>query len=242
MKSLFIVLTVITVSLLFSSSLWAETVYFKNGEEIECQSYRQQDDKVYVNVNSETELDFALEEVDSEKTPGLKPYIAIGKHENHGADDVNTGAQTSHESEALPPPAEQMEYWSAGETPEGYQPGTPLLQKNLAAVFEKYNRAAQAGDFKEVVKYMPKYQAQKSMESLSKVKDKNERLMRKKVLQDMAVRGFIVSRCTISPDGAIAALAGKGKRITGGKYQETKGTVKFLNENGSWKVAFQIWS
>ena len=89
---------------------------------------------------------------------------------------------------------------------------------------------------------MPKYQAQKSLESLSRVKDKNERLMRKKVLQGMAVKGFTVGKCAISPDGKIAALAGKGKRITDGKYRETNGTVKFLNENGSWKVAFQIWS
>ncbi len=199
MKNLFVILTVIAVSLLFSSSVRAETIYFKNGDEIECQSYRQLDDKVYVNVNSETELDFALEEVDADKTPGLKPYISIGKHEKRGADDVNADAQPAHESAAAPPPSEEMTQWSAGQTPEGYQPGTPLLQKNLAAVFGKYNRAAQAGDFKEVVKYMPKYQAQKSLESLSKVKDKNERLMRKKVLQDMTVKGFTVTRCASFP-------------------------------------------
>ena len=126
----------------------------------------------------------------------------------------------------------------------------PVEQVKLVALRQRSHemfdviraRAAQAGNFNEVVKYMPKYQAQKSLESLSKVKDKNERLMRKKVLQEMAVKGFTVTRCAVSPDGKIAALAGKGKRINGGKYQETNGTVKFLNENGNWKVAFQIWS
>jgi hypothetical protein len=134
-----------------------------------------------------------------------------------------------------------MTYWSAGETPEGYRPGTAQLQKNLASVYEKYNRAAQAGDFNEVAKYMPKHQAQKSMALLSKVKDKTELLKRKKVLQEMAVKAFTVIKCTVSPDGTIAALAGEGKMLRDGKLQDKRGAIKFVREKSNWKVAFQIW-
>lgn len=238
MRRSFVTLTVIAGFFFASPSLWAKSFYLKNGEEIECQSYRQQGDMIYVQINNETEVDFALDEVDFRKTkikPGNK-YRKVKRSAN-----TNVDSKAIHVTEVNDPLPEDTTWWSAGDTPAGYQPSTPQLQNKLSALYEKYNRAAQSGDFNQVVKYMPEYQAKRSMELLAKVRDKKERLLRKKTLQEMAVKDFSAQKCVVSPDGTIAALAGKGKTIKGGKYQESQGTVKFLKENGSWKVGFQIW-
>ena len=57
----------------------------------------------------------------------------------------------------------------------------------------------------------------------------------------MAVKNFSAQKCAVSPDGTIAALSGKGKTMKGSKYQDANGTIKFVKENGRWKVSFQIW-
>ena len=240
MRRLFAVVAGIIVTLLVSTTLWAKTVYFKNGDEIDCQSYRQQGDKIVVTINSETEIDFALEEVDFGRTPGIKSEAA-NKNRKVTSPVAAIEPEALHVSETTEPPPEDTTWWRAGNTPENYQEGTPQLRKELAAVFVKYNRAAESGAFNEVAKYMPRDQAQQSLEALSKVTDKKERLQRKKNLQGMAVKNMTPQKCALSPDGRIAALTVKGKKMKEGKYQEAHGTVKFLNEEGEWKVSFQIW-
>jgi hypothetical protein len=239
MRRPFGTLAVIAGLLIAAPSLWAKTFYLKNGEEIECQSYRQQGDRMYVQINNETRLDFALDEVDFKKTPKIKPGNKDRKVKQSA--DTNVDAKAIRVTELTDPLPEGTTWWKAGDTPDDYQPGTPQLQEELSAIYAKYNEAAQSGDFNQVARYMPEHQAKRSMELLAKVKDKKERQLRKKTLQEMAVKDFSGQKCAVSPDGTIAALAGKGKAIKGSKYQEAKGTVKFLKENGSWKVAFQIW-
>lgn len=239
MRGLFVTLSVLAGLLFASSSLWAKTFYLKNGEEIECQSYRQQGDRIIVRINDETVVDFALDEVDFKKTPKIKPGNKDRKVKRSAVTNVDSKA--IHVTELTDPLPEDTTWWTAGDTPADYQPGTPQLQEELSAIYARYNEAAQSGDFEQVVKYMPEYQAKRSMELLAKVKDNNERLVRKQTLKEMAVKDFSTQKCAVSPDGTIAALAGKGKTMKKGTYREAPGTVKFLKENGTWKVSFQIW-
>jgi hypothetical protein len=239
MRESFVALAVITGVLFAAPSLWAKTFYLKNGEEIECQSYRQQGDRIIVRINNETVVDFALEEVDFKKTPGIKPGNADRKAKRSVGASV--GAKALRVTELTDPLPEDITWWSAGATPADYQPGTPELQDELSALYAQYNEAAQSGDFKQIARYMPEYQANRSLELLAKVQDKNELLVRTQTLKEMAIKDFSAQKCAVSPDGTIAALAGRGKKMKGGAYREAPGTVKFLKENGTWKVGFQIW-
>jgi len=239
MRGSFVALAVIAGVLFAAPSLWAKTFYLKNGEEIECQSYRQQGDRIIVRINNETVVDFALDEVDFKRTPKIKPGNTDRKVKRSAGASVD--AKALRVTELTDPLPEDTTWWSAGDTPADYQPGTPELQDELSAIYAQYNEAAQAGDFKQVAKYMPEYQAKRSLELLAKVKDKNELLVRTQTLKEMAVKDFSAQKCAVSPDGKIAALAGRGKTMKGGTYREAPGTVKFLKENGTWKVGFQIW-
>ena len=239
MRGSFVTLTVISGLLFASPSLWAKTLYLKNGEEIDCQSYRQEGDRIHVRINSETEVDFTFDEVDFKKTPKIKPGNKDRKVKRPAT--TNVDAKAPRVTELTDPLPEDTTWWSAGNTPADYQPGTPELQGELSAIYAKYNEAAQSGDFNQVARYMPEYQAKRSMELMAKVQDKNERLVRTQTLKEMAVKDFSSQKCAVSPDGTIAALAGKGKRMKEGTYREAHGTVKFVRENGAWKVGFQIW-
>ncbi len=241
MKSFLILLALITASLVVSSAVWAKTVYLKNGDEIECESYRQEGEKVFVRINPETEIDFAAEEIDPVKTPLQKPAVKKKTAKARRADATVAEPEGGDAGAASWPQTMDTALWFAGETPPSYRPGTRVLKKELSAVYEKFNQAALSGNFQETVKYMPKEVARRSLDSLAQVKDKQELLVRRKNMQETAVKKFFAYKCAISPDGKIAALAGTGMAMKGGKYQEANGTVRFVKEEDGWKVSFQIW-
>ncbi|WP_054696288.1 hypothetical protein [Geotalea toluenoxydans] len=236
-----IITLVLSIPLFLSSSLWAKSIYLKDGSEIECQSYRQEGDSIIAQINSETALDFALEEVDFTKTAKAKVSVGKKKQEIKRTANANPEMYTLQEANTTEQPPEDITWWGAGKTPDGYNPGTPEVQKELFQMFEKYNQAARSGDFTAVARYMTTHQAQGTLAALAKVKDKKVLQQRRKVLQSLAVKDFHVQKCAVSPDGKIAALAGVGKKQQGGTYQEAKGTIKLVKESSGWKVALQVW-
>lgn len=68
MRRLFVVVTIIAATLFISPQLWAKTFYLENGGQIECQSYRQKGGRIFVLINRDTEVEFAVAEVDLHKT------------------------------------------------------------------------------------------------------------------------------------------------------------------------------
>ena len=68
MRGSFVLVTVIAATLFISPQVRAKTFYLKNGEQIDYQSYRQKDGRIFVRINRDTEVDFSPEEVDLKKT------------------------------------------------------------------------------------------------------------------------------------------------------------------------------
>jgi hypothetical protein len=68
MKRWVVFVTVVAATLCSAPQLWAKTFYLKNGEEITYRRYWQEKGRVYVQINRDTLVDFAPDEVDLAKT------------------------------------------------------------------------------------------------------------------------------------------------------------------------------
>lgn len=263
MQRIFLIMALVAVCLC-NQAFAAATVFFKDGSKEVGTSAWSEGNSIYLNKTNEV-YEFPFDEVEMEET--LK-FNRIGKYADKIIPDsstkdhqktvvnqekasqnkkykmkptANAAMETVRVTEATAPLPKDTLWWAPGDTPADFLPGTPTLLSELSAVYAKYNQATSSGDFNQVVRYMPQYQAQRSLELLEKVSDKKEKLQRKKNLQEMAVKDFSAQKCAVSPDGTIAALAGRGKTMKGSTYQYANGTIKFEKENDSWKVSFQIW-
>jgi hypothetical protein len=83
MKRLFVVVTVLAATLCIAPQLWAKTFYLKNGEQIEYQRYWQKEGRVYLQINRDTVVDFAPDEVDMEKTVKAAKTGVVKKKVKH---------------------------------------------------------------------------------------------------------------------------------------------------------------
>ena len=86
MKRSFVIVTVLAATLCVAPQLWAKTFYMKNGEQIEYQRYWQEGGRVYLQINRDTEVDFAPEEVDLVRTAKAAKGAAVkhkAKHKKH---------------------------------------------------------------------------------------------------------------------------------------------------------------
>lgn len=83
MKGLFVFVTVLAATLCIVPQLWAKTFYLKNGEQIEYQRYWQKEGRVYLQINRDTLVDFAPEEVDLEKTVKAAKTGVVKKKAKH---------------------------------------------------------------------------------------------------------------------------------------------------------------
>ncbi len=68
MKSLIAVLMTLVLACAFSGPALAKTVYFKNGDELDCVNAWKEGGRIKVLVNRDTQLDFAPGEVDLNRT------------------------------------------------------------------------------------------------------------------------------------------------------------------------------
>lgn len=73
------ILLVLTLSLFCVTSLWAGTVYLKNGDEVDCQSFKSKKGITYVMINHYTMVTFNNSEVDMARTYHKKAI----RHKRH---------------------------------------------------------------------------------------------------------------------------------------------------------------
>lgn len=228
-------LTVCTLS----SPISAKVLHLKTGGEIECQSYRQEGDRVYVTVNPDLEIDFAVDEVDLGRG---KPALKRSRHT-----PVQTDAHSAANA-AQVANVEAAKVASSGKRPffavpiaKGSTACSPQLQSELLDRYGKYNHAAEIGSFDEFQKHIIRYQAEVTKKALAGL-GKSELQQRRTVLLGMAVKDYHATDCMVAPDGGSAALAGRGKSQSEGKFVDSHGTISFKKENGQWKVQTTVWN
>jgi hypothetical protein len=122
--------------------------------------------------------------------------------------------------------------------PDDSTPCSSGLQVELMARFARYNRAAEAGDFREFEKNIIEYQAEGSRKALAGL-SKKELQERRKMLQSLASQNYRATACLVTPDGKIAALAGRAMHEGNGNAH---GSFLFRKEGQAWKVQSSVWN
>lgn len=229
----------------------APTVFFKDGTKEVGSSVWVENNKVYLNKANEI-FEYGIDEVRLDETlkfnkldafqaaPAVIPRSAPAPTSLPVARraPAKPVAETAEEREEEPFPQNV----SSGSLPEGYEPGTPRLQKELTAVYKMYCQAAQSGDFKAIYPYMTRHQAEQTAELLAQVTDKRELLVRKKNMQGLGAKAIVPQGSALSPSGNGAALVVKGKQVGNkGVWRDGTGTILFAKEESGWKVKFSIW-
>jgi len=237
MKKIYLFLALLVVCSL-SSPVFAAVVYLKNGEEIECESFRRQGGRVYVKINRDTLIDFADREVNFTKTSvshksKKRPTAATAPRRT-----VKAGTTKSH-SQSNSPRVNGVFFGFT--VPEGSIACLPELQDKLLSRYGKYNLAAASGDWREWEKHVLKHQAEKTQEALSGL-SKKELEKRKLVLQGMAAKDYRAEACMVSHKDASAVIAGRGNKMENGKPADSHVTVLFKKESEGWKVQATMWN
>ncbi len=268
MKRLVVVVTVLAATLCIAPQLWAKTFYLKNGEQIEYKRYWQKEGRVYLLINRDTLVDFAAAEVDLEKTAKAAKTGVVKKkatHKKHlkrhaaqkavkpacpAAEGKKPAAAAQLPSAAKPGPAVKPVVPAAKPAPaaepapvrhSNTQPGTPALQKELAAVYAKCHAAMRAGDVNEQSRYATAKQRKHMQELMAKATDKQKTQM-KELMKTMVAKSYSVTGCTVAPDGKSATLNLKGKVDFMGKEQDNDGSIDFVREGNEWKIEMVKWS
>lgn len=226
MKKL-LVLTTLVVLFCSASKIRAATLYFKNGDEFEYQRYWERNGRIHVQINKESEVDFAKDELDLIKSKiAVKPAKTI----LHTADNIR-------------PP-------SASDTlPHGYRTPTTqtkfsTLQEELSSIYGNFYTAMRSGNFNTLLKYVTGKQ-RKTTEKLINAPESQKTLFRQMITNlpaDYTVTGF-----SAAPGGKKATLVTRRKMLTGvydvngvKTHEETSyisNTVEFIKQNNEWKIA-----
>jgi hypothetical protein len=246
------ILITLVVALCFSSQAFAAaTVFFKDGTKEVGTSVWVDGTTVYLNKSNEL-YEFSSDEVNMDET---SRFNRIGSHADQAVPDVQprrgtaVGRDATSKEKPRYKPAARREETSALNNSSAERPffgvrmpddSTPCssgLQAELMERFVKYNRAAEAGEFREFEKHIIAYQAEASRKALAGL-SKKELQERRKILLGLASKNYHSTACLVSNDGTLAALAGRG--IVDNK--DSHGSFLFRKEGQVWKVQSSVWN
>lgn len=226
MKKL-LVLTTLVMLCCSASKIWAATLYFKNGDEFEYQRYWEKNGRIYVQINKESEVDFAKEELDLRKS---KIAVKPAKTMLHTADNIHSTPASNTPSHGYPTPTTQTKF--------------STLQEELSSIYGNFYTAMRSGNFNILLKYVTGKQ-RKTTEKLINTPESQKALFRQMIAtlpEDYTVTGF-----SAAPGGKRATLKTRRKMLTevydvnGVKtHEETSyisNTVDFIKQNNEWKIA-----
>lgn len=106
-----------------------------------------------------------------------------------------------------------------------------------AQVYAKYNKALKAGNFDEMLTYISK----KQVANLQKYSEEEKQKMFK-FLQTSAPEEYQVLKTDVSESSATLHLKGKVLNPFDGQAKMSTGKVKFVKEDGNWKIDKEHWA
>lgn len=223
----------------------AETFYLKDGGEIDCQSYWQNDGRFFVRINRETVVDFSLDEADPVKNrKAEKPAKKTGQRQ----EAVRTVPPKAPAAPAagmpkLPPVKEKAAPVGAATAPATLpaQTGVADLRNQLVAVYDRYHQAALAGEFDEQLKWVTTKRQGKMQAVMDNIPE-NKKTEMKELMKEMTARSYIVTGMQVTSGGRRAVLTLEGRVSFMGKDSFSDGTVDFLKEGSEWKIDKVEWN
>lgn len=246
MKRAIIAAAVVSAVLCAAPALRAETIYLKNGYEIDCQRSWQEKGTVYVQINPRSTIEFAPEEVDLERTAGGakgERHVSRKPHGNgakHPAPGTSTGA---HHGESAgggnePPTA------VAGSLHIGGANREEIVRKELDAVYGKFYAALRCGRYREQLKYVVG-EERTHVEKMVKM-PAGQREFVSKMMRTLAP-SYAVTGSSVAPDGKSATLDTVRRvpfiayDVAAGQetpdYKEIATVVQFVRMGSEWKIS-----